>query len=164
MRLLYVIQAKTGQIKVGLSMHPSERVEQFRIGSPVPIRLIAILGPGNRLDEINLQRSLDGDHSHGEWFLGEKASAFATSVMGCGLTSVADWPPASTGFSAYRTAGIRRGRETNTRRISAWRERSKETAAKWDGAVREAERLNPDLKFHEIYPIALLIFDREAST
>lgn len=89
--VIYVIQARNGAIKIGHSVHPPGRLSAVRTHSPLAVRLIAILGEGGWPEELALHRRFDHCRSHCEWFAGPEVDAFASEVMGRGVSSIEDW-------------------------------------------------------------------------
>jgi hypothetical protein len=66
--VIYFIQAgKAGPIKIGLTYDVSLRLSILQIGSPLPLRLLAIQ-PGKRDVEISLHERFSALRLHGEWF------------------------------------------------------------------------------------------------
>ncbi len=56
------------RIKIGFSEYLPRRVSGLRLGSPVPVRLIASI-PGSRSTEQYIHRLFVADRTHGEWFM-----------------------------------------------------------------------------------------------
>lgn len=66
---IYFIQAqdKQGLIKIGWSVDCESRLRILRIGSPVELRIAAIV-PGTRKRERQLHEQFNHLRVHGEWF------------------------------------------------------------------------------------------------
>lgn len=65
---IYWVRAPNpGHIKIGFSTNPTKRLEQLRIGSPVPLELVG-LKVGCIEDEQALHKQLQAYRLHGEWF------------------------------------------------------------------------------------------------
>lgn len=88
---IYVIQARNGAIKIGHSVTPDQRLATVRTHSPLPVRMIAILGPGGSKQERALHERFDHCRSHSEWFYGADIDAFSLEVMGRGLSVIENW-------------------------------------------------------------------------
>lgn len=89
--VVYVIQARNGAIKIGFSAEPHKRLAAIRTHSPLPVRLIAILGPGTHREERALHDRFDHCRSHAEWFVGPDIGAFSLEIMGRGLSLIENW-------------------------------------------------------------------------
>jgi hypothetical protein len=89
--VLYAIQARNGAIKVGHSLEPQKRLVAVRTHSPLPVRLIAIIGPGGLSEERALHKRFEHCRSHAEWFFGSDIDAFSLEIMGRGLPAIENW-------------------------------------------------------------------------
>lgn len=56
-----------GPIKIGLARDPKARLMDLQIGSPVRLRMVAII-PGGRADEQAFHTQFAAWRLHGEWF------------------------------------------------------------------------------------------------
>lgn len=56
-----------GLVKIGVSVNPQKRVDDLRIGSPIPLSLLGYY-PGGFEGEQELHRRFQDDLSHGEWY------------------------------------------------------------------------------------------------
>lgn len=67
---LYIIQmAVTGDVKVGRSKHPEQRLKQLQTGSPHPLRLILHVPGQGSMERVLHQRMRDRrTRRSGEWF------------------------------------------------------------------------------------------------
>lgn len=66
---VYFIQAKSGGlIKIGISDKPETRLRSLQSGSPVPLRIVAIIPGGGRMTEASLHERFAASRMHGEWF------------------------------------------------------------------------------------------------
>jgi hypothetical protein len=63
---VYFIQG-AGLIKIGVSLYPQERLEALCLWSPVPLKLLAIVPGGYKL-ETKLHKMFAAFRVHGEWF------------------------------------------------------------------------------------------------
>lgn len=158
MKCLYVIQAQNGAIKIGLSQDPNGRLVSLRTGSPLPLRLIAVLGPGTRMDEIGAQRRFDHCRSHGEWFRGADVDAWVSDIFGTGMECVPSWEQCE--WVSY-DAEIRRRSAIRVEKFWSWQEwRWTEilSAPMWRWCEAEAKRRNPEADFCTIREVARCIF------
>lgn len=66
---VYFIRASSGPIKIGSSLDPRARLRALQIGSPVRLRLMAVVpcSPA-QVQEMELHRRFGALRSHGEWF------------------------------------------------------------------------------------------------
>jgi len=67
---LYVIRnIQTGNLKVGISKCPAERLKQLQVGNDGELELVATRRAGNRFaDETKAHKNLAGSHVRGEWY------------------------------------------------------------------------------------------------
>lgn len=70
MKHLYLIQSlETGYYKVGISKHPSKRIQQLQTGSPCELRLVYVYKSENCSKiETTLHNQFSHLHREGEWF------------------------------------------------------------------------------------------------
>lgn len=70
---VYAIRNKdTGNVKIGISKHPEERLKQLQTGCDGLLELIAVRPAENRYaDEKRLHNDNSKHHIHGEWFTEE---------------------------------------------------------------------------------------------
>ena len=70
---VYAIRNKdTGNVKIGISKHPEERLKQLQIGCDGLLELVAVRPAENRYaDEKRLHNENSKHHIHGEWFTEE---------------------------------------------------------------------------------------------
>lgn len=88
---IYVVEAATGVIKIGVSQCPEDRVETINTHSPCPCRLIAIWD-GDHSDELRLHDRFHPYRSHCEWFFPSAVvAAFVAEVRGRGVDRIPDW-------------------------------------------------------------------------
>ncbi len=64
---VYFIQASTGQIKIGRALSAQRRLGILQIGSPIPLKLMAVTKGTFRL-ERQLHERFNHLRIHGEWF------------------------------------------------------------------------------------------------
>ncbi len=64
---IYVVEAKTGEVKVGFSASPEARISTLRQSSPTPLRPIAIW-PGTRRQELDIHAALSASWKQYEWY------------------------------------------------------------------------------------------------
>ncbi len=67
MKCLYAIQAESGPIKLGISVHPQSRLSQLQTASHEPLALIATTR-GTEADEAALHSLFAESRLRGEWF------------------------------------------------------------------------------------------------
>lgn len=90
-KMIYVVEAQIGLIKVGGSRFPERRAENISAHSPCRVRLIA-KWPGSLLAEQDVHCRLRAHRSHNEWFRMEGDSLdFFNEVFGRGLDRVQAW-------------------------------------------------------------------------
>ena len=67
---VYAIRnATTGNIKLGISRDPKERLKQLQTGNDCPLELVAYKKAENRFeDEVSIHRHASANHVRGEWF------------------------------------------------------------------------------------------------
>jgi len=126
-KLIYVVEAQTGAIKIGVSINPDKRVAAINAHSPCPCRLVAIW-PGGHEDERQLHQRFGAYRSHCEWFFPTvEIVTFVDGVRGRGLSRVVDWSEIT---SASRDA----------RHLIAAEKRSARLKAFWADPDRRAQR------------------------
>lgn len=76
---LYVIQASTGEIKIGKAADPLKRLATLQTGSPVPLKLVRVVDGAGRIEGA-LHRRLRNFRLHGEWFTADALIAFDGAV------------------------------------------------------------------------------------
>jgi hypothetical protein len=82
-QVTYVIEADTGQLKVGIALHPQQRLKELQTGSPVPLRLLGTI-PGGRAVEKLLHDTFKEHRLQGEWYSPEIRDPLTTllSILG----------------------------------------------------------------------------------
>lgn len=91
MTFVYLIETALGQIKIGCSHDPEQRLKTFAANSPCPIRLIA-RWPGQQADERALHKRFIAQRWHNEWFRYEgDLVAFVEQKRGVGVNEIAPW-------------------------------------------------------------------------
>lgn len=58
---------REGPVKIGCSILPTRRLEEFSVWSPFPLEIVLTVS-GDLALERNLHECLAGSHSHNEWF------------------------------------------------------------------------------------------------
>lgn len=90
-RFLYLIEAKTGEVKIGCSNDPVGRAHAICMNSPHEVRLIA-MWPGTFPDEHVLHRRFSQFRHYREWFRPEgDLASFVAEMRGAGLPAIAEW-------------------------------------------------------------------------
>lgn len=64
---VYFIGGDQGAIKIGTSCAPLERLSAFQLGSPIRLRILALV-TGGKAVETRYHSRFREHHSHGEWF------------------------------------------------------------------------------------------------
>jgi hypothetical protein len=65
---IYFVSTRDRQaVKIGIARYPWARICELRIGSPVPLDLLAHV-PGDARDERDLHEYFRESRMHGEWF------------------------------------------------------------------------------------------------
>lgn len=72
---VYVIQAESGPIKVGVAKDPEARLRAHQTSNFEELTLLHVL-PGSHRQEADLHRRLKGARVRGEWFAGPAVPAF----------------------------------------------------------------------------------------
>ena len=89
--MIYVIQAENGVIKIGNAQNPFYRFQTLLFGSPLQLRLVAVL-PGDFRGERELHKRFEKSRRHNEWFAPDgDVLQFLAEVWGQGLGSVEDF-------------------------------------------------------------------------
>lgn len=108
MKFLYLLEAASGEIKIGCSENPWRRQSAIDLSSPHPVRLIA-KWPGSHEEERELHKRFRDLGIHREWYRNEgELTAFVDGTRGLGLNDkphhavISEMPPAEK--QAYRTA------------------------------------------------------------
>jgi DNA-binding XRE family transcriptional regulator len=68
--MIYFIQ-HTKFVKIGYTKEISSRLNQLQVSCPVKLKVLGLI-KGNFEDEANYQSMFKHNHSHGEWFHGNK--------------------------------------------------------------------------------------------
>lgn len=88
---VYLIEAKSGEIKIGCSERPEARAHNIAMASPCEVRLIAKWA-GNFSDEKALHRQFSELRIYREWFRPDgDLAGFVAQMRGHGLEKVAAW-------------------------------------------------------------------------
>lgn len=68
-QFIYFAQAETGGlIKIGRAMNVSARIDRLQTGSPVPLRVLAVIPEATAQDETEIHQHFTSARAHGEWF------------------------------------------------------------------------------------------------
>lgn len=88
---VYLIETALGQIKIGCSHWPEQRLKTFVANAPCPLRLIA-KWPGEQTDERKLHQRFAAQRWHNEWFRYEgDLIAFVEQNRGVGVENIPEW-------------------------------------------------------------------------
>lgn len=88
---IYWLRAEgVGHIKIGYSARPAARMEELRVISPVPLRLIG-LDLGSPATERHLHRQLQPHRLHGEWFQAVPEVFDTVVVFPEDTANITDW-------------------------------------------------------------------------
>lgn len=99
---VYLIETALGQIKIGCSRWPEQRLQTFVANSPCPLRLIA-KWPGEQTDERKLHQRFVAQRWHNEWFRYEgDIVAFVEQKRGVGVESIPEWDALTFAASSER--------------------------------------------------------------
>lgn len=91
MSFIYLIEARIGVVKIGVSHSPRSRAASYNTHSPVPCRLIAYW-PGTFLDERALHERFKEHRGHSEWFRIEGPVAdFVEQTRGTNVPAIEPW-------------------------------------------------------------------------
>lgn len=124
---IYVVEARIGLIKIGVSASPFGRAETIHSHSPVPCRLIATWS-GTQEEEARLHHAFAAYRSHCEWFRIEGAVAdFVSFVRRTGVETIPEWESLAFG-------------DVLARRAAAGRKRAEKLRAKWADPEYRAEQ------------------------
>lgn len=83
-QVTYVIEAASGgPLKVGIALHPEQRLRELQTGSPVPLALVGVF-PAGRAVESLLHETFKEHRLHGEWYAPEIRDDLLTllSILG----------------------------------------------------------------------------------
>jgi hypothetical protein len=64
---VYFVGGDVGAIKIGLARNPHRRIKGLQCGSPIPLKILATVSGGRRL-EMAYHRRFAVHRLHGEWF------------------------------------------------------------------------------------------------
>ncbi len=113
---VYVVEAQTNRIKVGVTRSLQSRLAMIHLHSPVLCRLIAFW-QGNIQAEKAIHRRLEATRSHAEWFVIEGVTAeFVSEVRGRGVDVIPTWESITWEAGAERRL---RGRESQAKAMRA---------------------------------------------
>lgn len=81
---VYFVKSGQGEIKIGIAVHPGQRIKKLQTGNPSTLELLAVIHGGE-----DLERSLHQRFQHlrlrGEWFSpGADLVDFIRSIAGTG--------------------------------------------------------------------------------
>jgi hypothetical protein len=74
---VYFIGGENGPVKIGTTGDPGGRLDMMQIGSPVPLKMLALV-PGNEATERRYHRQFEASRLHGEWF--ERTTEMLTEI------------------------------------------------------------------------------------
>lgn len=115
---VYLIETALGQIKIGCSHWPEQRLKTFVANAPCPLRLIA-KWPGEQADERKLHQRFRAERWHNEWFRYEgDLVAFVEQHRGVGVEYIPDWVSLTFAASAERRVKNRIG--ASEKRKALW--------------------------------------------
>lgn len=149
---IYVVEAATGVIKIGVSQWPEDRVETINTHSPCPCRLIATWD-GDHGDERKLHDRFHQFRSHCEWFFPSAAViAFVAEVRGRGVDRILDWVEITALGRAERWQASRKRQSEKIKALWANPEyRAKREADRRYWKVRHAiEAEHPDWSYESV--------------
>lgn len=63
----YAIEAGTGEIKLGIALHPERRLRELSTGSPVELRLLGSIPAGRTVERL-LHETFKEHRIRGEWY------------------------------------------------------------------------------------------------
>lgn len=90
-RFLYLIEAKSGEVKIGCSNDPYGRAHAIGMSSPHEVRLIA-MWPGTFPEEHVLHHQFSQFRHYREWFrLEGEFAEFVAQKRGVGVELIAPW-------------------------------------------------------------------------
>jgi len=104
--MVYFIQSiDGGPVKIGSSNNPTKRLEELKIGSPVPLRIIGEIA-GDEKREKQLHEKFKDCRLHGEWFsLNEVFKAFLDTY--CHISPIKNsWSPLDMFVNEHAVAKI----------------------------------------------------------
>lgn len=106
-KLVYLVEAQSGLVKIGVSRNPKSREVLINRHSPIPARLISFW-PGDGRDEHALHRRFAGQRSHNEWFrLEGPLSEFVDAKRGLGVDRIPTWEEMTEPGAARRRLSYR---------------------------------------------------------
>lgn len=90
-KFAYLIEARSGEVKIGCSASPSARAASIAQSSPCEVRLIA-QWPATFRDERAFHQRFSDCRTYREWFTPTGSLAnFVDQMRGIGVSEIADW-------------------------------------------------------------------------